>query len=126
MKSTAICECKRVVSNSGTSTSGDLIIRGNSVHPRTMPCAPRFRSSSICWRTYFLLSALKMPLLNSCWIIRWSEEGSYFIPLPLRLELVNSLLIHVVENQRWVCVVAIRVVYGLVDVPVVVNSGIPG
>src|SRR6266436_3284211 len=54
------------------------------------------------------------------------EEGSDFIPLPLRLELANSLLVHVVDNQGRVRVVAIRVVYGLVDVPVVANRGIPG
>ena len=57
---------------------------------------------------------------------RLGEEDSYFIPLPLRLELVNFLLVHVVENEGRVRAVAVRVVYGLIDVPVVVNSGIPG
>ncbi len=46
-------------------------------------------------------------------------------PVSLRLQLMNPLLIQVIENQGWIRVVVVRLVYRLVDVPIVLNGGVP-
>ena len=47
------------------------------------------------------------------------------VPLIFCLEFVDSLLVQVVEEQRWVRVVTVCVVHGLIDVAVIFDGRVP-
>ena len=54
------------------------------------------------------------------------EDRSNLLPSVAVLKLVDVLLIQVENNQRWIRVVVVRIVYGLVDVAVVIQGRISG
>src|SRR5579864_4192527 len=74
----------------------------------------------VCTEQDSLRSACTQPPCRFC------NESSYFVPLPTCLEFVNLLLVQVVKNEWGICAVPVCVVHSLIDVPVVVDSGIPG